>query len=156
MTGVRFDLRGLVALGGKAGDEHFPLVERQPTPLSFNGIPVNRRFARLHILQGTSKDVPDGTVIGAYILHYVDGRTADLPFAYGKDLRDWWGWQRDKEATGAEPAWAGVKHDYPFKGPVRLYQMTRDNPHPEIEVKSLDLVSAKTVCAPFLVAITVE
>lgn len=58
--------------------------------------------------------------------------------------------------SGARPAWTWEKHDYPFKGPIRLYKMTRENPFPDVEVKSLDFVSAKTVCAPFLVAVTVE
>jgi WD40 repeat protein/tRNA A-37 threonylcarbamoyl transferase component Bud32/tetratricopeptide (TPR) repeat protein len=153
-TGVPFDLRGAVALAGKAGAEHFPGVEKQPTLLSFAGIPVNRKLERLHFLHGTSKHVPDGTVIGAYVLHYADGRTASFPILYGQDIRDWWGWQPAREKSGARPAWTWDKHNYPFKGPVRLYQMTRENPYPEVEVKSFDFVSARTDCAPFLVAVT--
>jgi hypothetical protein len=61
-----------------------------------------------------------------------------------------------KEKLGARPAWTWEKHDYPFRGPIRLYNMTRENPHPELEIVSLDFVSAGTACAPFLVAITVE
>jgi len=160
-TGVSFDLRGLVALGGQPGESHFPGVERQPTELSFDGIPVNRRFARLHILHGTSKEVPDGTPIGKYVLHFADGGIAELPFVYGQDLRNWWGWLDRRETSNAVLAWTGRKNVSGlvrgrYDWTVRLYKVTQTNPRLEAEVKSLDFVSTGTACAPFLIAVTVE
>src|SRR2546426_2569912 len=39
---------------------------------------------------------------------------------------------------------------------LRLFSQSWLNPHPEVEIQSLDFVSKMTKCAPFLVAITAE
>jgi hypothetical protein len=41
-------------------------------------------------------------------------------------------------------------------GRVRLFQTSWENPLPEVEVESIDLVSAMSFDSAFLVAITVE
>ena len=39
---------------------------------------------------------------------------------------------------------------------LRVFDSTRDNPHPEQQIQSVDFVSAMTDSAPFLIAITLE
>jgi hypothetical protein len=44
----------------------------------------------------------------------------------------------------------------PVRTRLRLFQTSRDNPRPDLEVVSFDFVSAMTTSAPFLIAVTVE
>jgi hypothetical protein len=64
-----------------------------------------------------------------------------------------------RASGGAEPAWKGPqerwKQSWPDWG-VRLYKLTWKNPRPEVEIKSIDLVSTMTKSAPFVIAITEE
>ncbi len=93
--------------------------------------------------------------IGAYILHYADGRQMELPIVYGEDVRDWWQPSDPKDATRAAVAWSGPSPSGPSGG-LRVFQRTWDNPRPDVEVESLDFTSTVTKCAPFLIALTLE
>jgi hypothetical protein len=42
------------------------------------------------------------------------------------------------------------------KTQVRLFRWTWSNPLPDLEIASIDFVSALNGCAPFLVAVTAE
>jgi hypothetical protein len=55
-------------------------------------------------------------------------------------------------AKGSIVAWTGTNS----LGQVRLFQTSWENPLPEVEVESIDLVSAMSFYPAFLVAITVE
>ena len=124
-------------------------------PTSVAGISIHRKFARLHVLHGTGWSEADGTKIGAYVLHYADGRQSELPILYGEDVRDWWLADDAKETTRAAVAWSGPKPDAPTVV-LRLYKRTWDNPRPDVEVESIDFLATETRCTPFLLAITTE
>jgi hypothetical protein len=47
-------------------------------------------------------------------------------------------------------------HPHPGPTRLRLYQTCWTNPRPEVEVRTVDFVSAMTGSAPFLIALTVE
>jgi hypothetical protein len=60
---------------------------------------------------------------------------------------------------GTNPAATDYRTDFPAGEPgkeLRLFVATWENPRPDVEVTSLDLVSRETQSAPFVVAITVE
>jgi len=142
-AGAQFDIRGLIGLPAR--------------PASVTGIPLHRKFARLHVLHGTGWDDEEATKIGAYILHYADGRQLEMPILYGEDVRNWWHWTGGKEATRATVAWTGPNPQAPARDAfLRLFKRTWDNPRPEVEVESFDFTSTGTRCAPFLIALTVE
>ena len=98
--------------------------------------------------------------VGAYVVHYNDGSTERIPIVYGRDLVNWWFWGRgfQEVPTDARVAWTGPNDiSETNQGlQVRLFAMTWTNPHPEKEITTLDVVSAGTLCDPFLVAATLE
>jgi len=143
-TGVAFDARGYFGVYGKG-------VERDVHgigPQSVVGIPINRRLTRLHIMHSSVYRERAGTEIGSYILHFADGQSETLPIIYGEDVTE----ERGIRAPSARAklAWPGSKTKLP------IYQVTWTNPQPDVEIKSLDLVSAMTETSPLLIAITVE
>jgi hypothetical protein len=84
-----------------------------------------------------------------------------IDVVYGLDIRNW---QFSPEVSaqgkdGANPVWKGPqarwKNHWPGWG-VRLSMMTWTNPLPDIKIKSLELISAMTTSAPFVIAITAD
>jgi WD40 repeat protein len=159
MGGVEFDIRGVIQvrrtepLGGPwelaAADD----------PVRVDGIPIQQEAARLHLLLGTILPEAEGAVIGRLVLHYADGETRSLDVVYGRDVREWWydPAKADAETTGAKVVWTGlnpVANEYGRR--LRLYLNTRENPRPGFKITTLDLVSAMSNSAPFLIAVTVE
>jgi hypothetical protein len=144
---------GLIQLASKRGPEE---------PVAAEGIPVQRKIARLHVLHAgqwtPDEPLPRRPVIGEYRLHYADGSTASLPIIYGEDVREWWTWDGGKPVTRGRVVWTGSNLCTERRGvSLRLYGSAWENPHPDRLVTTLDYVSKMTdLCAPFCVAITVE
>jgi beta-galactosidase len=153
----------------KIGDAliQFGSTTLKDKPARVEGIAVDRKLVRLHFLHATGfggsppddpNHVKDDTLIGAYVVNYDDKTTARIRIVYGKDVRDWWDWDRSKETTRAKLAWEG-SNEYAKKFKVRLllYRGTWDNPHPDKRVVSIDYTSTNdNPAAPFCIAITAE
>jgi hypothetical protein len=121
------------------------------------GIPLDKKVARLYFLHATQWSAPDSTAIGQYTLHYEDDSTVSMPIVYGQDVRDWWNSDEGNPVSRGRVVWTGgniVADQYEVS--LRLYLSVWENPHPDKKIAALDYVSAKTNCAPFCVAITVE
>ncbi len=126
-------------------------------PAAVRGIPIGSRTSRIHFLISTGWREPEGTKIGAFVLNFADGQRAELPLLYGEDLRDWWPNGDPSLPSRARVAWTGESPSTRRNGGYyRLYLVTRSNPRPDAEIKSIDFVSNMTKCAPFVIAITVE
>ena len=70
---------------------------------------------------------------------------------YGRDVHDCVPASNDPSAgESGKVAWTGTNTNH------RVYLSTWENPRPEIEVTTLDFVSAMTRSAPFLIALTAE
>ena len=125
-------------------------------------IPVGRTVSLLYFLHGTqwspSRNPPDGTLIGQYQMHYEDGSAVSVPIVYGQDVRDWWDNDQGRPVTRGKVVWTGRNSAADkSQATIRLYLGAWENPHPERKVISFDYIStAKTGCAPFLLAVTVE
>jgi WD40 repeat protein/serine/threonine protein kinase len=148
LDGVRWDVRGVVALASKT------VVTARPYPTKTGPITIGQRAARLHFLHACTWGPPaDGTRVGTYVLRYADGETRELPIVYGEDLRDW-SFNADRSATAkhAREAWRGDGQS----SSVRLFHRAYEDPRPEVEISSLDFVSAESDAGPFVVALTVE
>jgi hypothetical protein len=146
---VLFDVRGLVQLSGQHLRD-----PRNPFPEKIVGVKVRQNSRQLHFLHATGWRAPDGARIGAYVVHFADGRLQSIPIVYGEDVRDWNSGNDDAtQLKRATVVWS-VLNDSKFR--VRLFMSTWENPWPETEIVSLDYVSTMTEAAPFLVAITVE
>jgi hypothetical protein len=144
-----FDVRGIVQLSGRG-----LVATGARYPQKITGIRIGQTCRQLHFLHAAGWRSPDGTKIGSFIVHFENGEERPIPIVYGDDVRDWNG--------GADPggrlrrarlAWTGMNS---VPRPVRLFKSTWVNPFPEIEITSLDYVSAMAESAPFLVAITAE
>jgi hypothetical protein len=150
LAGVRFKIgESCIQLGSK-------LVEK---PEKVEGIKVDRVFVKLHILHACGySDIPDGTVIGRYVLHYEDKKDETIEIVYGKDVRDWWFGPQDKEVERGKVAWTGDNEPAKAAGKrVRLYMTTWKNTKPDKKVVSIDYVSTKTTAgAPFCLAMTLQ
>jgi hypothetical protein len=153
LGGVEFDVRGLIQVNGTQADQI-----GADFPNEVKGIKIGRKCQRLHLLLGTGWPAEDGATIGRYLLHYVGGQQAEIPIIYGNDVRDWWlAPNQPKEAKSATIAWTGSNPASDSAGcSLRLFKNTHDNPKPDLEVESLDFVSALSDSAPFVIAITVE
>lgn len=151
-AGVAFDVRGVIQLAGaRAADAGLAL------PQSVAGIEVHHTGRTLHFLHGAAWSAEDGTEIGAYVLHYADGRSWRLPLVYGRNVKDWWVRDGDAALTDAEIAWSG-ENDAARKAGcgVQVYVYTANSPYPGVEIATIDFVSSMAAAAPFLIALTVE
>jgi hypothetical protein len=146
---VLFDVRGIVQLGG----QQLQRSERR-YPQKVVGIKINQTCTRLHFLHASGWHTADGTPLGSYVVHYVDGRQQTIPIIYGEDVRDWNG-NTDPSTTlkRSSIVWSAT-NKAPFH--VRLFKSTWINPWPETEIATIDYLSTMTESAPFLVAITAE
>jgi len=149
LGGTVFDVRGVIQLSGdslqRAGGKF---------PRRIEGIRVKQPCRTLHFLHACGWSAPEGTRIGTYLVHYVDGRTQEIPIVYGEDVRDW-----NAEADPSfkvkhgSMVWSGVNRARLL---VRLFEGTWVNPWAASEIDSIDYLSEMANAAPFLVAITAE
>lgn len=153
---VHFDVRGIVQLSGKELEKaggHYPRA--------IPGIKVQQNCRNLHFLHAAGWRSRDGTLLGNYVVHYVDGREQKIPIVYGEDLRDW-SQQSDPSGTlkRATMVWRVLmpRREMPAQNEpyVRLFKTTWVNPYPEVEITTIDYVSTMAEAAPFLLAITAE
>ncbi|HEV3256901.1 MAG TPA: hypothetical protein VG013_08490 [Gemmataceae bacterium] len=146
---VQFNIgEGMIQLGSK---------KFKNGPEKAEDIRVGRKLAKLHFLHATGYSVPDDTVIGKYVVHYEDKSKATIEIAYGKDVRDWWVHDTDKDVSRGKVAWTGSNAAAKNNDcAVRLYLLTWKNPKPRKKVISIDYGSAMTDAAPFLIAVTAE
>jgi hypothetical protein len=160
--GIKFTLgEGLVQLGSKVVDK---------MPAKIEGIKVDKHFAKLHILhatnfgggpnqEGTPWFVKDDTLIGEYRVNFEDKSSVTIPIIYGKDVRDWFYIDGEKEPSRGKVVWKGDNNRAKLAGArIRLYLTTWENTVPEKKVVSIDYLSKKddTVAAPFCLALTLE
>jgi hypothetical protein len=150
-AGVKFDVRGVVQLSGRAAAEQLSVR----FPKSVPGIVVNRKAARIHFLHACGWPSEPGTVVGHYVVEFANSERREAPIIYGQDVRDWWS-QPGEAAGSAREAWSGPNLANPNGPPKKLYLTTWENPLPDVEIKALEFRSAMSNSAPFLVAVTIE
>lgn len=161
--GVPFDVEGRVQLMGRGlerGDRVFPAAVKD--------IRIGRKCAKIHLFHGATMANPAGRAVAKLILHYTDGSEETIEIITGEHLLDWWGPiyttgapknRRELGSPEAELAWVGsnpfIKSSRPDES-LRLYKATFDNPHPNVEVSTIEYVSTMTQAAPFMLGMTVE
>jgi hypothetical protein len=149
---------GLIHLGGSN-------INKWPTTVE--GIKVDRKLNKLHLLHGTlfggegqqgdTNFMADGTLIGEYRVHYGDKTTAVIPIVYGHDVRDWHNRDGTKAVKSGAIAWEGSSpFAREYKTTLRVYVSSWENPHPQTLVTRIDFCSANTICSPFCVAMSGE
>ncbi len=160
LGGIQFNvIEKFLSLGSKIDRQH---------PKKVEGIKVEQSAARIRFLHGTGYGaygeaggalyVADGTPIGEYIIHLADGTKETVPIVYGKDVRDWWDWDKPFEVTRGKVAWSGENLYSRQEGQkIHLYLGTWENPKPNVKISKIDYFSTDTsAAAPFCLAITLE
>ena len=161
-NGTPFDVRGIVQLRLEERIGSGWALRWQDIPEQVNGIAIGQRFLRLHALLGTYLNAREGERIASLILHYADGTRHECPILYGHHVRNWWTVHDQRPVSDStRVAWEGDDpwpelHLHLGATRLRLYQTCWTNPRPEVEVRTVDFVSAMTGSAPFLIALTVE
>lgn len=152
---AHFSVRGIVQLSGGYTEQR-----GLDFPGAVEGIKIGRACARLYFLHGTLWPVENSRHIGAYLIHYVDGRQEEIPVRYGEEVKNWWWNSGDTmNVDHASVAWVGTNG---FAGgldkssKIRLYAITWNNPFPEEPITTIDFLSTRSRSCPFLLAVTAE
>ena len=152
LGGVPFQMEGILEVTGLGAAREQNIF--YPTRLT--GIPVGRKGHRLHLLHGAGYDAPDGTPVAKLLAHYADGSEHPFYLSYGVHTRNWWREPAETKSQVSDPntlvAWTYTQAPWN----LRLYKTTFDNPYPEREIKTLDLISLLSRATPVVVAITLE
>ena len=141
--GVKFKIgEGMIQLGSQ-------MVTDRPDKVE--GIKVDKKFTRLHILHATGYSTDDDTIIGEYTVNWEDGTSVTIPIVFGKDVRDWWYYEDTPDPTRGKVAWKGSnEYAKSLNAKIRLYLTTWENTKPDKKVTSIDYSTTKeTPCAPF-------
>ena len=152
-AGTEFDVHGLIQLSSTGNTR---LTNRYPDHV--DNIRIGQRCTRLHFLHAGAGGERDGVKVGQYVVHYATGPDQEIPLVYAEDLRVWWHYPNKSKNIGrAVLAWTGTNAASAAQNAtLRLFKLTWDNPQPENEIRSIDIVSGTSKCAPFVVAITTE
>lgn len=131
-------------------------------PAKIEGVAVGRKLRRLYFLHATGwalpGEVPEGTPIAKYTVHYVDGSKASIPVDFGRDVRDWFAFDEGMPVTRGRVVWTGSNSACErVNTTLRLFLGVWENPHPEKKVARLDFVKTEdTKCDPMCLAVTAE
>jgi hypothetical protein len=155
---VNFDLRGLIQLdSGTYGSNEQVVANKtlsqgigRTFPSEVNGIPVECKSAALHfLLGGIWGSADEGEQVARFVVHYDDGSQEEIPILARVDVWEWWRPAQRGQGIGAERlGWTDTNR--------LLAEKVWTNPHPEKQIRSLDLISAKRRFSLFVVAITAE
>ncbi|HEV3446423.1 MAG TPA: hypothetical protein VG099_17400 [Gemmataceae bacterium] len=150
LEGVKFKIgEGMIQLGSQ-------MITDKPDKVE--GIKVDKKCAKLHILHAAGYSTDDDTVVGEYTVNWEDGTSVTIPIVFGKDVRDWWYYEDTPEPSRSKVAWKG-ENEYAksLNAKIRLYLTTWENPKPDKKIASIDYSTTKeTPCAPFCVAMSAE
>ena len=149
-AGTLFDVRGLIA------------VSREPhthLPFAVEGIHIGQKCKQIHFLHSAfNAAFSHSEQIAHYIVHLANGEEHAIPIVTGQDVIDWHSdvppnsplviaWEGDNQKTRKQAD--GSKK-------IRLYKSTWENPTPEVEVQTMDIIELRRGPSPFLIALTVE
>ena len=137
---IRFDAndgRTCIVLASKS--------QKAALPKQVTGIRISGRVRALYFFH-TAAWVRRGEVALTYRIHHRSGRTLDVPAVIGTHIGNWW------HPGGELSRYVAFRNRFD-RG---FYCMEWENPNPEDEVLSLDLVSPNSKVVPIVIGITAE
>jgi WD40 repeat protein len=144
-AGTEFEVRGVVQVTSGALKQY-----ADKFPAEVKDIRVKRKARLLHFLHAGAATDP---WLGSYVIHYADGRSWEIPVVGGADTRFYLYQEGDPmEVKRSVVAWTGRNE----QSKARLYKTTWENPWPDLEIESIDLVSGMSWSPITLFAITLE
>lgn len=153
-AGVNIDICGAMTLWGKANADRGLVYQK-----SIEGIPINAKFQSLYLCHAVFFESKPEEPIFHVVFNTKDRSQASKPLLNLKDGRDWFlsNMNENPEPTGKNSvlAWAG-------KGPagnrqvtIRFTMTSIDNPFPDEEIVSIDLVSELNASAGCIVGLSI-
>jgi len=139
---VSFDVRGTIRLSNEKGSKY---------PAKTENIPIGRNCTRIHFLHASESTFGQKD-IGAYVIHYEDGKDMRIPLVNGKNIADRYYFP----SKGGKPyptplsplvvGWQGENAFTRSNGTTHLWVFlhTWENPRPEAAIKSMDALSNGT------------
>ena len=114
-------------------------------PEAVEGIPVGRKADALFFLHTFRQDEgveaddqeKEPPAVFEYVVHYADGKTAEVPVKYGRGVGNWMA-DKPQGLPEAAVAWAAPLTKDAGRSAV-VYQMQWTNPRPEVEIQSIDI-----------------
>ncbi|AHF94339.1 hypothetical protein OPIT5_12590 [Opitutaceae bacterium TAV5] len=133
--------RAIVSLRGTDHGTRLPDAAR--------AVPVARRADTLWLLHAASWASPKvHQDVARITVHYADAITVTLPIRYGLETSDWW---TPAAVPNSRIAWTGRNL---LHSPVGIYSTAWTNPHPDKEIRTLDIQAALGPTQFVLLAIT--
>ena len=127
-------------------------------PFTHKGIRIGRKFDYLYLIHHAAWPDAEGATIAYVVLNYADGTEHIIPIRYGVHVRDWFNLPSYEKETITDPdttiCWR--RDPVTYKAPIRLFESRFENPSPEKDVASMDVVSARSLAAYCLLAATVS
>jgi hypothetical protein len=150
---VPLQIDGMICLWG-SGNAAMGLI----FPEQITGIEMKRKFETLYIYHASFFASPNGTPVYEVVFRYDDGSSATNQICYGTDVLDWYANRGNKvigpTGPNAKLAWHGVYSGSGNTQPLRFCLTAVNNPHPAVEVASIDLFSCKSRTAGCIHAFT--
>jgi hypothetical protein len=150
---VPFNVDGFICLwGGTSAKGGLPLPEAD------TDIAVNQKFQTLYVYHAAFFASPDNTPVYDLVFNYADGSSMTNEVLYRADVLDW-NVKRSRTAKGPTGArsklgWQGGTFTSRKNDPLRFTVTAIDNPQPDTEVTTIDLISCKSASAPCILAMT--
>jgi hypothetical protein len=159
-NGIRFDIRGLIQLGGLSlyeESDYNTEDKNKHYPDRVDGIKIGQKTPAINFLHATAWGGEKGLEVGEYVIRYTDGSLITVPLNYLDVFRDWWFMPEDEMPGNAKIAWTGLNDLTKELGyQVRLFNYKWENPQSDKRIHSIDFISKMTEVSPFLVAITLD
>jgi len=151
LGGIDFDIRGIIQLAGYRSEEITTLVY----PQKIIGIPANQKGKSVHFLHASAWNIDfEPMEIGNYQINYDDGEQEQIKLTYRKNIWDWWSSEKDSLLM---PVWKGKNERTTAIGQqIRLFMLSWENPYPEKNIISIDLISNGEGPGPMIAAISVS
>jgi beta-galactosidase len=159
LDGVKFDIRGVVQLGGinmyKESD-YTKEEQKKHYPQKVNGIKINQKASVIYFLHASAWGEEKNKEVGQYVIQYEDGTSGIISLKYLDVFRDWWYLPDEEMPTNATKAWNGLNDLAEKKGSyqIALFNYKWENPFSDKTIKTIDFISTMTTAAPFLIAVT--
>jgi hypothetical protein len=151
-NGVKFDVRGIIQLASRISFEKSHI--RYPEKIT--GIAVNTSAQKLCFLHSSAWESAKGTKVAEIVVHYANNQSRSIQIKSREEVEDWWFHTENSIfPANAELAWEGSNDRIKNIGFVlKLYHFTWENPLPEIEITSIDLISSMNDTGYMLYGIT--
>lgn len=147
---VEFDTRGLIQLSSRQ-------LKAARYPSNIRNIRVDQKAVRIHFLQGTGWNAPEGTPVATYVMHYANGQKEQFTILYGVHVIDWVSQEsQPKDSKASVLAWTGKSPTTGGQMQLHLYKTQWKNPFPDQPISTIDYLGSNEDPAPFLIAITLE